>query len=128
VLVLGGGIGFLLWGRLSILRPIERLHSALSNLELGTHGAPAPESGPVELAEVASTFNRMAARLEHERKERSAIMAAVVHDLRMPLSALRMAASLLKPVGPSSEAEGAGQRTVSLIDRQVLRLDRMLED
>lgn len=60
------------------------------------------ETGPIETATLAHSFNRMAERLERADAERTVMLAGVSHDLRSPLSKLRLA---LEITGPSIEPQ-----------------------
>jgi signal transduction histidine kinase len=75
---------FLLGG--SIMRSIERLRTASKALARGDLAARAPESGPVELGELAASFNEMAAHLEELFDARRQLVAWASHDLRTPLA------------------------------------------
>src|SRR5690606_5216045 len=48
------------------------------------------ESGPVEVRQAARTFNRMRERLRSHIEERTRILAAITHDLKTPLTRLRL--------------------------------------
>jgi signal transduction histidine kinase len=73
----------------SITAPVDRLRSASAALARGDLTARAPEAGPAEIAELGSTFNAMAARLEELFEARRELVAWASHDLRTPLAAIR---------------------------------------
>jgi signal transduction histidine kinase len=75
---------FLLGG--SIMRSIERVRNASKALARGDLTARAPEGGPIELSELAASFNEMAARLEELFDARRQLVAWASHDLRTPLA------------------------------------------
>ena len=52
---------------------------------------PLAEEGPRELRALATAFNRMAADLEGMERERAMVLAGISHDVRTPLSRLRLA-------------------------------------
>ena len=54
-------------------------------------------SGPLEVRQMARSFNDMARRLHSQFEERSLLMGAVSHDLRTPLTRLRMRLERLQP-------------------------------
>lgn len=78
----------LLLGR-SILRSIERVRGASSALARGDLAARAPETGPAELAELAASFNEMAANVEGLFDARRQLVAWASHDLRTPLASMQ---------------------------------------
>jgi signal transduction histidine kinase len=78
----------LLVGR-SIARSIDRLRSASSLFARGDLTARAPEEGPAEIAELAASFNEMAASVEELFDARRELVAWASHDLRTPLASLQ---------------------------------------
>jgi signal transduction histidine kinase len=78
---------FLLGG--SILRAIERVRGASSALAHGDLAARAPEGGPAELADLARSFNEMAANVEELFDARRQLVAWASHDLRTPLASMQ---------------------------------------
>jgi two-component system osmolarity sensor histidine kinase EnvZ len=75
----------------ALSRPLAAIAGAAR--EVGRGGAPAPlaESGPREMREVSRAFNRMAGDLAAMERERATVLAGISHDLRTPLSRLRLA-------------------------------------
>jgi signal transduction histidine kinase len=73
----------------TILRPLERLRSAALALARGDLAARAPGGGPAELAELAASFNEMAAQLEELFDARRQLVAWASHDLRTPLASIQ---------------------------------------
>jgi signal transduction histidine kinase len=71
-----------------ILRPLERLRRASSQLAAGDLSARASEAGPRELLELSRSFNEMAANIEQLFDARRELVAWASHDLRTPLSSL----------------------------------------
>jgi two-component system osmolarity sensor histidine kinase EnvZ len=74
-----------------IARPLAALTSASARLGRGQAHQPLAERGPRELRGVAAAFNRMASDLESIERERAMVLAGISHDLRTPLSRLRLA-------------------------------------
>jgi two-component system osmolarity sensor histidine kinase EnvZ len=72
-------------------RPLQRLARAAGSVEQGAWPAPVPLDGPLELATVAAAFNRMLAALAELESSRAAMLAGISHDIRTPLTKLRMA-------------------------------------
>lgn len=78
-------------------RPIKRLAAAAHELgrsigvDTGKRSpAPLPEEGPLECREASRVFNRMQAQIRRQLDERDRFVAAVSHDLRTPLTRLRL--------------------------------------
>ena len=74
-----------------IARPLAALERASLRLGRGQAHEPLAEKGPRELRGVAAAFNRMASDLEGIERERAIVLAGISHDLRTPLSRLRLA-------------------------------------
>jgi signal transduction histidine kinase len=68
---------------------LERLRSSSVSLAGGDLDARAPERGPVELADLARSFNSMAENLERLFDARRELVAWASHDLRTPIAALQ---------------------------------------
>ncbi|GAB2181939.1 ATP-binding protein [Denitratisoma sp. agr-D3] len=73
-----------------LTRPLRNLARAARQIGAGQHPPPLPEDGPDELAAVAQAFNQMNADLSQLEQDRALILAGVSHDLRTPLTRLRM--------------------------------------
>ena len=56
---------------------------------------PLPERGPAEVTRAARAFNEMQARLQRMVRQRTQMLAAMSHDLRTPLTRLRLRAELM---------------------------------
>jgi signal transduction histidine kinase len=81
-------IAFLLARRLA--RPLRAIASAAGSLTLGrAQSFPVPD-GPKELRQVSEALSQMSRRLRGEMEERLFMLSAVAHDLRTPLTALRV--------------------------------------
>lgn len=78
-------------------RHLRRLSDAARGVGRG-EGVPRLEEthGPREFLEVNRVFNRMAADLERSRKDRELLLAGVSHDLRTPLTRIRLSAEFLE--------------------------------
>ena len=73
-----------------ITRPLKALQQAARKVGAGDTPARLDESGPTELATVAHAFNQMNADLAQIDQDRALILAGISHDLRTPLTRLRM--------------------------------------
>lgn len=94
---LGWGVAALLLSLLGawlivfrITRPLQALQQAARKVGAGETPDRLDEQGPTELATVARAFNQMSADLTQIDQDRALILAGVSHDLRTPLTRLRM--------------------------------------
>lgn len=78
-----------------VVQPLADLRRAADALGKDIHRPPLPESGPVEVAETARTFNTMQRRIGRFVEDRARMLAAVSHDLKTPITRLRLRADLL---------------------------------
>lgn len=83
------------WGSRWLARPVRRLVRSAQDLTPAlAQGRPAPQlqedSGTREVREAAVVFNRMAAELSSQFEERGLMIAAISHDLRTPLTRMRL--------------------------------------
>lgn len=77
-------------------RPLDVLASAAEELGKDIYRPPLPETGPTEVARAARAFNTMQTRLLRFIQDRSRIFAAMSHDLKTPITRLRLRAELLE--------------------------------
>ncbi|MBC7622942.1 MAG: HAMP domain-containing protein [Aeromicrobium sp.] len=92
---------FLMW---RVNRPLKALQGAAQELGRG-HSPPAvTENGPTEVRAVAVAFNQMRRDLERVDRERATFLAGVSHDLRTPLSRLRLGVEML-PADPATRQD-----------------------
>jgi len=78
-----------------VTRPMQRLAEAADAFGRNLDTPPLPETGPTETRSAAEAFNLMQERLRRLIAERSRALAAVSHDLRTPLTRLRLRAELV---------------------------------
>jgi len=77
-----------------ITRPLRALGDAAESVGRGRMPAPLPETGAEELKQLAAAFNRMASDLTQHEQERAEVLAGISHDLRTPLTRLRLEAEI----------------------------------
>ena len=82
-----------------LTRPLALLAKAAVELGRDIHRPPLPERGPLEVRRAARAFNTMQARLSRYIQDRSRVLTAVSHDLKTPLTRLRLRAELLEEPG-----------------------------
>jgi two-component system osmolarity sensor histidine kinase EnvZ len=97
----------------SIARPLAAHTRAAGRLARGEPHQPLAEEGARELRVLAAAFNRMASSLETMERDRAMVLAGISHDLRTPLSRLRLA---LEMSGASPAAAEAIEADVEEID------------
>ena len=76
-------------------RPMERLAAAADALGRDLDRAPLAEDGPDEMRRAARAFNTMQARLQRLVGDRARLLAAISHDLKTPLTRLRLRGELV---------------------------------
>jgi signal transduction histidine kinase len=81
-----------------IVRPMRALADAADRLGRGEASGPIPETGPDEARRSVHAFNEMRERLDRFVRDRTQMLAAISHDLRTPITSLRLRAELLDDV------------------------------
>jgi signal transduction histidine kinase len=77
-------------------RPLQRLAQAADALGGDLDTPPLAEEGPTETRRAAQAFNNMQTRIKRLVSERARALAAVSHDLRTPLTRLRLRTELIE--------------------------------
>lgn len=90
-----GGIVFTNWQN----RPLKELERAARQIGAGDYPAQLSERGSSEVIAVTRAFNQMSKGIQQLEQDRTILMAGVSHDLRTPLTRIRLAAEML----PASE-------------------------
>lgn len=85
-------VAWLIASRIS--RPLRAMADSAKAVGRGLRPTPLPESGAEELRLLAGAFNTMAHDLGQIEKDRSEVLAGISHDLRTPLTRLRLEAEL----------------------------------
>lgn len=78
-----------------VTRPLHVLASAAESLGEDINRPPLAETGPAEVRRAAHAFNTMQARLARYIEDRTRILAAMSHDLKTPITRLRLRLELL---------------------------------
>jgi two-component system osmolarity sensor histidine kinase EnvZ len=90
--ILALAMAWLIASRIS--RPLKAMAKSAETVGRGQIPAPLPEEGAEELCRLARAFNAMAADLQRHEQDRSEVLAGISHDLRTPLTRLRLEAEL----------------------------------
>ena len=75
---------------------MRQLACAADRLGRGESFEPLPETGPQETRHANVAFNRMRERLERFIRDRTTMLAAIAHDLRTPITSLRLRAEFIE--------------------------------
>ncbi len=100
------------------VRAIRRLAAAAEAFGVGRDRGPIRPEGAVEVRRAATAFNRMAERIRRFLAQRTEMLAGVSHDLRTPLTRLRLQLAML----PALREEDAAAMTADLEE-----MERMIE-
>jgi signal transduction histidine kinase len=103
-----------------LTRRLERLQQGVAAFGEGDLSARVAVTGHDEIAKLAETFNASAARIERLLNAHKALLANASHELRSPLSRLRMA---VEKLGAGGEAEAQAE-----ITRNIAELAALVEE
>lgn len=85
----------ILWAVKRLMQPVRLLAEAADRLGRDVNAPPLPEKGPSEVAIAAHAFNLMAERIRRFVADRTQMLAAIGHDLRTPITRLRLRAEFM---------------------------------
>lgn len=83
------------WAVRWLVRPLNQVAQAAQALGEDLDRPPLPETGPREVRQAAQAFNTMQRRLADFVNERTRLLTALSHDLKTPLTRMRLRAELL---------------------------------
>jgi signal transduction histidine kinase len=127
VLILATAALAIWWVRSRALRPVAELAAVMDEFGKGGVAARAPVAGAVEVQVMARHFNDMADALIRQQEAQATFLASVAHDLRNPLSVLRLTAEAVPHDRPLPD-EQVVRKMMLRVQRQVSRLERMTRD
>ena len=113
---LGIAVVAVLTGR-RIAKPMRSLAAAAGRLGRGEAVNDLPEAGPLETRDTVRAFNLMRERLDRFVRDRTAMLAAISHDLRTPITSLRLHAEFVED-----------EETRTKINAALDEMQRMTED
>lgn len=120
VILVGLGLAWLL--ALALARPVRRLARTAVRLGEGDLEARADAAGRGELAVLGQSFNRMADGLAANFRAQRDFLANASHQLRTPLTGLRLRLEAIEAEGGPSAVQATKAQA------EVLRLSRLVED
>ena len=103
-----------------LTRRLERLQQGVESLGAGELAVRVPVQGRDEVARLAESFNRAAARIEELVASNKALLANASHELRTPLARIRMAIELMK--------ESADPARKHELEQDVAELDGLIDE
>jgi two-component system, OmpR family, sensor histidine kinase MtrB len=109
--------------RLLVLRPLLEIGDAMRRFRRGHSDARAGDERVREMADLAATFNEMAEAIARARRDQLTFLAAVAHDLRNPLHALKLGVHAL-----TRETSPISPERWKLLERNIDRVTRMVGD
>lgn len=138
LVALGGAVGLALLGSglvaYRMTHSLETLSAATADVAMGSFREPLPVGSGDEIGQLARSFNSMAAQLRQMEETKEEFFASVSHDLRSPLTSIRLATDLLREgvPGPLTEKQtrlveivgGSTDRLLRLVN-QILEISRL---
>ncbi|CCH14318.1 MULTISPECIES: sensor histidine kinase [Stenotrophomonas] len=106
------------WASIRLGRPLRRLAEASARVDLQAE-SPLPDDGPREVQMLAAAISTGRERLRVQAQDMTHMLAAVAHDLRTPLTGLRLRAEF----APAPQAA----RMVADIERMDAMIEQVLD-
>jgi len=108
-----------LWAARALAAPLSSFAKAAESFSLNGAAAPLPERGPEEVRAVARALNRMRERITALIDDRTRMLAAISHDLRTPITRLRLRSEFI-------EDEAQKSRMLADLDQMRAMLEAVL--
>ena len=118
-----------LWAARALTAPLSSFAKAAESFSLNGAAAPLPERGPEEIRSVARALNRMRERITGLIDDRTKMLAAISHDLRTPITRMRLRAEFIEDETHRSRMLGDLDQMRAMLESVLsfLRNDRRLE-
>jgi signal transduction histidine kinase len=118
-----------LWAARALTAPLSSFAKAAESFSLNGAAAPLPERGPEEIRSVAKALNRMRERITVLIDDRTKMLAAISHDLRTPITRMRLRSEFIEDDMHRSRMLGDLDQMRSMLESVLsfLRNDRKLE-
>lgn len=107
-----------------VTAPLTRLSLAAEEVAKGRSPEPLPERGPRELANLARQFNETSQQVRELLADRTVLLAGISHDLRTPLTRLRLALEML-PVNADPGLKARMERDIDEMNQQIAQAVEM---
>ncbi|MGX1588286.1 HAMP domain-containing sensor histidine kinase [Brevundimonas diminuta] len=104
-----------LWLARIFTRPLRNLAAAAEAIDSGPNAPPLPIGGPTEIRTAATALRAMQERLNAHLEQRTQMLFAIAHDLRTPLTSLKL------------RLEGAGPGLKRVMAPEILRMQAMID-
>ncbi|WP_255010994.1 ATP-binding protein [Roseovarius sp. M141] len=104
------------WTARRVVGPMRALAIGADRLGRGLDTEPLPMRGPSEVRETTQAFNRMKDRLTRFVNERTQMLAALSHDLRSPLTAMRLRIEMLDETEDSIRLKALVEEMQAMVD------------
>ncbi len=101
------------------LKPLKRLAIIAETFGRGLDAPDIKTAGAYEIRQTANAFNQMRTRIKRFLKQRTEMLAGVSHDLRTPLTRMKLQISLMKDEKAKSELEADVNEMTSMLDSYV---------
>jgi signal transduction histidine kinase len=118
-----------LWAARALTAPLSSFAKAAEDFSLNGAAAPLHERGPEEIRSVARALNRMRERITTLIDDRTKMLAAISHDLRTPITRMRLRAEFIEDEAHRSRMLRDLEQMRSMLEAVLsfLRNDRKLE-
>ena len=118
-----------LWAARALTAPLSSFAKAAESFSLNGAAPPLPERGPEEIRSVAKALNRMRERITTLIDDRTRMLAAISHDLRTPITRMRLRAEFIEDDVHRHRMLGDLDQMRSMLESVLsfLRNDRKLE-
>ena len=101
------------------VRSLRRLSAAAESFGLGRDAGFIKPEGATEVRQAAAAFNKMQGRIRRFITQRTEMLAGISHDLRTPLTRMRLGLAML-PAGPEA------QEDVAALTQDVEEMERLV--
>ncbi len=101
------------------IRPLKRLSIIAETFGRGLDAPELQSAGALEIRQTANAFNQMRKRIKRFLKQRTDMLAGVSHDLRTPLTRMKLQLSLLKDEEAKKELELDINEMTAMLDSYV---------